>query len=113
MINIKINTNFTLQDIKPAITKSIAQSTYLVDEKAWNNAPYKTWNLRRWIWYEIKDYIWIVWVSEKVPYAKLREYVNKKNPHKRFYMKRALESSIKEIEDFFNKNILAYIIKKK
>jgi len=113
MLNIKINTNFTLQDIKPAIAESIKQSVLLVDKKAWNNAPYKTWNLRRWIWYEIKDYIWIVWVSEKVPYAKLREYVNKKNPHKRFYMKRALESSIKEIEDFFNKNILAYIIKKK
>ena len=78
------------------------------------NAPYKTWNLASSINLVNKTYSWIVWVSSKTaPYAKLREYVNKKNPHKRFYMKRALESSIKEIEDFFNKNILAYIIKKK
>lgn len=113
MINIKINSNFSLQTLKPAIQKSIKQSVLLVDEKAWNNAPYFKWNLRRGIWYEVKPYIWTVWVSEKVPYAKLREYVNKKNPHKRFYMKRALESSQKEIQEFFNKNILDYIIKKK
>jgi len=114
MLNIKINTNFTLQDIKPAITKSIELSTALVHWKANKNAPYKTWNLASSINLVNKTYSWIVWVSSQTaPYAKLREYVNKKNPHKKFYMKRALESSIKEIEDFFNKNILAYIIKKK
>ncbi len=113
MFKVNINKNFSLESIKPAIQKSLKQWVLLVDEKAWKNAPYLTWNLRRWINFEVKPYIWIVWVSEKIKYARAREYVNKKNPHKRFYMKRALESSQKEIQGFFDKNIMKLIIKKR
>jgi hypothetical protein len=112
--SIKINTNFTLRELQVPIKHSIAQSTALIHWKAVVNAPYKTWNLRSSINLINEDYKWIVWVSQKTaPYWRVREYVNKKNPSRRFYMKRALESSKKEIEEFFKKNILSYIVKKK
>lgn len=114
MISVKIKTNFTLEDLKPLIKKSIAQSTALVQWKANKNAPYLSWNLASSINVMNKDYTWIVWVDDKsAPYGLRREYENKKNPHKRFYMKRALESSQKQIQEFFAKNITKNITKKK
>jgi len=90
-------------DISWAITKSLHQSTQLVRWKAIQNAPVKSWDLRRSITTDIKDNIWSVWTNKK--YWKRREYENFKNPHKKFYMKRALESSLVNIQSYFNKNI--------
>lgn len=86
-----------------AIKKSLTQSALLVQWKAVKNAPYETWTLRRSITNEIKKDTAIIWTN--VRYAKVREYVNKKNPWRKFYMKRALESSYWKIKQIFTKNI--------
>ena len=108
---IKIKTNFSIEDIKPAIEKSLNQSVILVEWKAKMNAPVLSWDLKGSINWEVDDLYWIVWSNVK--YAKIREYINNKNPKKRFYMKRALESSVWKIQKYFNKNITNFIIKKK
>lgn len=103
MINIKVTWWDIKVDISWAITKSLHQSTQLVRGKAIQNAPVLSWTLRR----SITSMVWgttgRVWTNVK--YAKRREYENKKNPHRRFYMKRALDSSIIKIQSFFDKNI--------
>lgn len=103
MINYTITSNLKTYDLQWAINKSLIQSTLEVQWKAVRFAPYETWNLRRSITTEVKKDTWIVWTNVK--YAKLREYVNKKNPSKKFYMKRALETSIPKIERIFTKNL--------
>lgn len=62
---------------------------------AQDNAPYQTWTLRKSIW----RFPWVVRQStnkviiwpRKVKYAFRREFENYKNPHKKFYMRRAFE----------------------
>jgi len=103
MINFTIKTKWKDIDLSWAINKSLQQAVLLVQWKAVKNAPYQTWNLRRSITTDIKWDKWLVWTNVK--YAKIREYVNKKNPTTRYYMRRALNSSINQIKQFFNKNI--------
>jgi len=98
-----VTTNMKKYDLDWAIKKSLTQSSLVVHWKAVKNAPYQTWNLRRSLNWKIKEDTAIVWTNVK--YAKIREYVNKKNPSRRFYMKRALESSYNEIKRIFTKNI--------
>ena len=114
---ISIKTNFKNIDFTKAIKKAIAKSTLLVQGKAIKNAPvwdYRAinrrdggarqwWTLRRSITTKMTPTVWKVWTN--VPYARIREFVNKKNPHTKFYMKRALESSENEIEKIFYKEI--------
>lgn len=115
---IQININFQKIDFAWAIKKSIKKSTLLVHRKAQKNAPvwdYRAvnkknwwskqgWTLKRSITFDIKKDMWVVWPT--VPYWRIREYINNKNPKTKFYMKRALESSGKEIEDIFFKELL-------
>ena len=90
-------------DISGAIQKSLQQSTQLVRWKAIQNAPILSWTLRRSITTKIKKDTWSDWTNVK--YWKKREFVNNKNPHRKFYMKRALESSLVKIQSYFDKNI--------
>ena len=111
---IKIKTNFEIQQIKPAIRRSLNQSLVLVEWKAKYNAPVLSWDLKGSINFQSINFVnmyWVVWTNVK--YARIREYVNNKNPSKKFYMKRALKSSEKTIKKYFSKNIMEYIIKKK
>jgi len=103
MLDFKVKTNFGNINIDKAITKSLNQSVLLVQWKAVTNAPYITWNLRRSINTKVEPYTWIVWTNVK--YAQIREYINKKNPSRKYYMQRALESSETEINNYFAKNI--------
>jgi len=103
MISFTIKGTLPKMDLQGAIQKSLQQSVLLVQWKWVKNAPYLTWNLRRSITTEVKKDIWFVWSNVK--YAKIREYVNKKNPHRRLYLTRALNTSIEQIKGFFNKNI--------
>jgi len=103
MLKFTLTSNLKTYDLKWAIEKSLIQSTEVVRWKAVKNAPYQTWNLRRSITTEVKRDKWIIWTNVK--YAKVREYINKKNPSRRFYMKRALEKSWFEIKRIFTKNI--------
>lgn len=91
------------EQIKPAIQKSLQQSTQLVRWQAIQNAPVLTWQLRRSITTEIKDYYWIVWTN--LPYWKVREFHNRKNPQTKFYMYRALNENVYKIQTYFQRNI--------
>lgn len=103
MINITVKGWDITVDISWAIQKSLHQSTQLVRGKAIQNAPVMTWTLRRSITTEVMTKEATVWTNVK--YAKVREYKNKKNPQRRFYMKRALQSSLIKIQSFFDTNI--------
>ena len=98
-----VTNNIPTLDIKWGIKKSLIQSTLLVHWKAVNNAPFLSWNLRRSLHFKVKGDTGKVWTNVK--YARVREYINKKNPSKIFYMKRAIESSYHKIEQIFRKNI--------
>ncbi len=104
-INVTMNGGTIDVDIQWAVTKSLHQSTQLVRWKAIQNAPIKSWTLRR----SITTAMWVdkmsasVWTNVK--YGRVREFINKKNPHTKFYMKRALESSSAQIQQIFYKNI--------
>jgi len=102
-INVTMNWWTIDVNIQWAVRKSLHQSTQLVRWKAIQNAPIQTWTLRRSITTQIKKDSWTVWTNVK--YARRREYENRKNPHRKFYMKRALESSINKIQSYFYKNI--------
>jgi len=103
MLKFTLTSDLKTYDIKWAINKALIQSTLVVQWKAVRNAPYQTWNLRRSITTEVKRDKWII--GTNVRYAKVREFVNKKNPSRKFYMKRALEKSWFEIKRIFTKNI--------
>jgi len=78
------------------IEKLLEWTTFLLEDAkniAKTNAPVLSWNLRRSI---IKETFqptlneWIIWrIWSKLKYAKRREFENYKNPHRKFYMKKA------------------------
>lgn len=106
MININIKW-WTLDiDVSRAINKSLHQSTQLVRWKAVQNAPVLTWTLRRSLTTKVMRTKWTV--GTNVKYAKLREYKNRKNPHTKFYMKRALDSSVEKIQKIFYNNLMKF-----
>jgi hypothetical protein len=103
MINTSVKYKDSLTRLDRAIEKSLYQSVLLVHWKAVQNAPYKRWDLKRSLTQKVEKDLWRVWT--KLKYWRIREYINKKNPHTRFYMKRALESSTEQIKWYFRKNI--------
>lgn len=109
MLSYTIKQNIPDYDLWGAIQKAIQQSVLIVQWKAVRNAPYQTWTLRRSITQEVQPDRWVVWTN--VVYAKVREFINKKNPSRRFYMKRAFETSINAINMYFNKAISDYLNK--
>ena len=57
--------------------------------RAKENAPYLSWDLKRNIstdFNSISKWFAVVW--SELPYASIREFVNKKNPHTKYYLKR-------------------------
>lgn len=60
-----------------------------IQNRAKENAPYLTWALRRSI---SNDFNWVtkwfVVVGSPLAYASVREYVNNKNPHTKYYLER-------------------------
>jgi len=76
-------------DLSDPISKAMTQITLTVQNAAKTNAPYDTGTLRRSItsdFSQIRQGIAIV--GSQVPYAKMRHYVNFKNPHTLFYLER-------------------------
>lgn len=74
-------------NIKNAIEKALAQTALLVQNKAKELAPYDTGKLRQSIttnFNRIKQGKAIIW--SPLPYARLRNYVNKRNPQTKFYL---------------------------
>lgn len=106
-MTISIRENITWLDLQDPIQKSLVQSTQIVRSDAIRNAPYQTGTLRRSITVDNKSIRqWIGIVGTNVVYARVREYINKKNPHKRFYMRRALKDNANKIIDIFRNNLL-------
>ena len=70
----------------------------IVQNSAKINAPYQTWNLRWSITTQrerIKQWIVVVW--SPVAYARRREFENRKNPQRRFYLQRWYTENISQI----------------
>lgn len=103
MINVQIRWGFEWIDVKAWIKKSIKESTGLMQKKAIRNAPKLSWELKKSISTKNLKESWSVY--SELPYARRREYENKKNPHKKFYMKRALKQSVNWILRIFKKNL--------
>ena len=111
MINIKINKNFNLNkiDIWKIMKIWLYNSSEEAIEVAREFAPYQTWKLKQSIGRmpaNINENTRkvVVW-PRKVEYAQLREFVNRKNPNKRFYMKKTFYRLPFIVKTEFNKAI--------
>lgn len=61
----------------------------IIQNRAKENAPYKTWTLRKSITTDFSSISkWFVIVWSRVKYAKKREFENKLHPDRKFYLKR-------------------------
>lgn len=95
--NIKIKSDFNFKDLDKKIVDEITEITLINSSqeailRASEKAPYLTWTLRKSIGAEPSRITRntkkiIVW-PRKVDYADNREYINFKNPDRKFYMKR-------------------------
>lgn len=112
-----MNFNLLKMDIWEINRIWLTNSWQKIQWQAQDNAPYLTWKLAQSIniepWLITKTTKSIIIWPQKVPYAVVREFINNKNPWKRFYMKRAFEKSDKIVEEEFTKaiNIVAKKIK--
>lgn len=111
-MEINISTNFDLSkfDTDRMIQIGLHNSITELQRIAAKNAPYQTWKLSQGIGIEEGNKTARVG-PRKINYAVVREYINKKNPHKRFYMRKTHDVSGKVVENAF---ITAYniVIKK-
>lgn len=114
MSSIIIKSNFDLNKLSPDLIWEITEiwlynSSELAIKQAREFAPYKTWRLKAWIWRE-PAMIWkktkkvMVW-PRKIDYAITREFNNRKNPDKKFYMKKTWEKLDTIVENEFEKAV--------
>lgn len=69
-----------------------------IQNRAKENAPYLTWALRRSISNDFNSVNkWFVVVGSPLAYASVREYVNNKNPHTKYYLERSYTEHKSEI----------------
>ena len=114
---IKVNKNFKIPEkIYGEINKIwLYNSSEEAIDRAREKAPYLTWRLKAWIWREPAIVTnttprVIIW-PRKIEYAIKREFSNKKNPQRRFYMKRTYDELPSVVYDEFN-NATQIILKK-
>lgn len=108
-INVKINVNLDNLDINKIHQIGLINSTQIIAKQARENAPIDTWTLKKSISIEPNNITKTtkqarVW-SRKVVYALRREFENKKNPHKKFYMKRAYDNAQEIVQKEFEKAV--------
>lgn len=108
-INVKINVNLDEISIGRINQIGLINSTQRIAKEARENAPIDTGTLKKSIWVEpgsITRYTKSARVGpRKVVYAIRREFENKKNPHKRLYMKRAHDNAEEIVQEEFNKAV--------
>jgi len=95
----KLSTGFDLED---KIQKALMRATLEIQNRAKEIAPYVTGTLRRSItsnFGRIKQ--GITTVGSGVPYARIRHYINKKNPHTLRYLERGYTENEQKIRDIF------------
>ena len=77
-------------DLSDPIEKALVKSALLIQNTAKKLAPYDSWNLRRSISSDLGEVNqWLVAIGSDVKYAVRREFENKLNPDRKFYMKRS------------------------
>lgn len=108
-INVKVNVNLDDLSVERINQIGLINSTQLLAKQAKENAPLDTGTLKKSIWVEPntitrKTTEARVW-SRKVVYALRREFENKKNPHKKFYMKRAYDTAPDIVQKEFEKAV--------
>lgn len=92
-------------DLDDGITRGVKQSALLIQNSAKRNAPYDKGTLRRSISTDfrmIRAGLAKIW--SPVKYARKREFVNNKNPHRKYYFKRAKEENEDEITTLIKGN---------
>lgn len=106
MLSIKIDKEFDEIDLKDPIQKSLVQSAPLVQGQARRNAPVLRWTLRRSIQTDLRQVRdWIAVVYSDLAYARKREFENRKNPRRKFYMKNAASEKAGQVEKIFLNNL--------
>ena len=108
-INVKIKVNLDDLSIWKINQIWLVNSTQLLAKQAKENAPIDTGTLKKSIWVEPNSITTQttearVW-SRKVVYALRREFENKKNPHKKYYMKRAYDTAPDIVQKEFEKAV--------
>ena len=87
------------ENVEGAIQLMLTDVANLIMNSAKQNAPYLTWTLRKSIntdFNKIQKWMAIVW--SPVKYARIREYVNNKNPDRRYYLRRWYEDNEMKIQ---------------
>ncbi len=113
-INVKVNVNLDKLDMWKINQIWLVNSTQRLVKMARENAPYDTWTLKKSIGAEpgnitkqtTEARVW----SRKVVYAVRREFENRKNPSRRFYMKRTYEQAESIVKEEFE-GAVAIVIK--
>lgn len=108
-IDIKINFDLKKLDIGEINRIGLSNSTQALVKIAAANAPYETGTLKKSIGVEpatiTKSTTQARVGPRKVVYAVRREFENKKNPSRKFYMKRTSEVAEKIVQDKFNEAV--------
>lgn len=92
-------------DFDNKIQKSLVQASLIIQNQAKINAPYQRGTLRRSITTDTSMIrSWKVVIGSPVVYATVREFVNFKNPSRKYYFSRAYQSSEARIRQIFIDN---------
>jgi len=108
-VDIRPSTNLTNLfkiDINNLVEKALVQASLIVQNTAKDLAPYLSWNLKSSIsvdYSKIKQLYTIIW--SKLDYARIRHWINRKNPQTLRYMFRGYEENATNIRRIFE-NVL-------
>jgi hypothetical protein len=114
-INVKVDFDLNKLDMGKVFQIGLYNSGQKIQRLAQGNAPYLTGKLSQSIGVDP----WVITTNtkkinigpRKVNYAILREFVNFKNPHRKFYMRRAFEKADEIVQNAFEKAVKMIIPK--
>lgn len=94
------------KSVSSAVQLILTDVWLLIQNSAKINAPYQTGNLR---WSITTDFNriqqWFVVVWSPVAYARVREYVNYKNPQTKYYLERWYTENKSEIDSIIKRDL--------
>ncbi len=100
-----------INQLKDEINACMITAAYATQNTAIRGAPYASGALQNSIRVDTteQDQVFVLAGGEvgakSIPYAKFREYNNRKNPHTRFYMRRAFEDLERNYLKYFKGKI--------
>lgn len=112
-IKIKVDVNLDPSMIRKILKIGFDNSAQKLIKKAQYLAPYDTWTLKKSIGTDRPIMLGTDKVrlgpdrvgSRKVPYALRREFENRKNPSRKYYMKRTYQEAKKIVKEEFKKAV--------